>query len=330
MPTLFPAPESFSSQPRRVAHWRITAITLAVLGALALHGCARQDDAALGRELAAKGDHAGAVIALKSALQAAPESAELRVLLADALERRHDLPAAEQQLRHAIEHGGDADALTPRLALLMLDRGEVDALIRAFKEQRLQDPQADAALRGTVALALLVQKRDAAAKAHILGAAPVPQVRLAQAQLLAGQGKADSAKQALALLKLDDAAEPPPWWLLRAGRRLALAAGDGELSLQLVRRAHEVVPYHLGLMGEYGEALISAGRPDEAGALRDRLRQRAPQSYWTHYLDALLHYRAGRNDAAHAAALAVLKSAPEHAGSALIAAAIELRGGELV
>ena len=47
---------------------------------------------------------------------------------------------------------------------------------------------------------------------------------------------------------------------------------------------------------------ISAGRPDEAGALRDRLRQRAPQSYWTHYLDALLHYRAGRNDAAHAAA----------------------------
>ena len=328
MPTMFPTPAPQPSQPRPSPRWRIASLTLAVLGALALQGCARQDDAALGRELAAKGDHAGAVIALKSAVQAAPDSAELRVLLADALERRHDLPGAEQQLRHAIEHGGDANTLTPRLALLMLDRGEADTLIRNFKDQRLPDPRADAELRGTVALALLTQKRDAAAKAHILGALPVAQVRLAQAQLLAGEGKADSARQALALLKLDDSAAPPPWWLLRAGRRLALAAGEPDLSLQLVRRAHEAVPYHLGLMGEYGEALISAGRADDAGAIRDRLRQRAPQSYWTHYLDALLQYRAGRNDAAHAAALAVLKVAPDHAGSALIAAAIELRDGE--
>ena len=321
------------TQPRAAAHhrrppWRATGLALAVLGALALQGCMRHDDAALGRELAAKGDHAGAVIALKSALQATPESVELRLLLADALERKHDLPGAEQQLRHAIDHGGDANVLTPRLALLMLDRGDADALIRAFKDQRLSDPQADAALRGTVALALLTQRRDASAKAHILGAAPVAQVRLAQAQLLAGEGKPDSARQALALLQLDDSAEAPPWWLLRAGRRLALAAGEPDLSLQLVRRAHEAVPYHLGLMGEYGEALVSAGRADEAGAIRDRLRQQAPQSYWAQYLDALLQYRAGRNEAAHAAALAVLKAAPDHAGSALIAAAIELRGGE--
>ncbi|HPO18514.1 MAG TPA: tetratricopeptide repeat protein, partial [Rubrivivax sp.] len=297
-------------------------------GAWALQGCARQDDAALGRELAAKGDHAGAAIALKSAVQAAPDSAELRILLADALQHRHDLPGAEQQLRHAIEHGGDANALTPRLALLMLDRGDADALVRSFKDQRLSDPRADAELRGTVALALLTQKRDAAAKAHLLGALPVAQVRLAQAQLLAGDGKADSARQALALLQLDDTAATAPWWLLRAGRRLALAAGEPELSLQLVRRAHEAVPYHLGLMGEYGEALMSAGRADEAAAVRDQLRKQAPQSYWTHYLDALLQYRAGHNEAAHAAALAVLKAAPDHAGSALIAAAIELRSGE--
>ena len=225
MPTTFPAPEPFSSKPRRVAHWRATAIALAVVGALALQGCARQDDAALGRELAAKGDHAGAAIALRSAVQAAPESAELRVLLADALERKHDLPGAEQQLRHAIEHGGDANVLVPRLALLMLDRGDVDALIRAYKDHRLPDAQADAALRGTVALALLTLKRDAAAHAHIVGAAPVAQVRLAQAQLLAGEGK---AQEALALLRLDDTAAPPPWWTLRAGRRLAQAAGEPE------------------------------------------------------------------------------------------------------
>lgn len=328
MPTMLPTPQPQSSMPGQPPRWRTAALTLAVLGALALHGCARQDDAALGRDLAAKGDYAGAVIALKSAVQAAPDAAELRVLLADALERRHDLPGAEQQLRHAIEHGGDVNTLTPRLALLMLDRGEADALIRAFKDQRLPDLQADAALRGTVALALLTLHRDAAAKAHILGAAPVAPVRLAQAQLLAGTGKADNARQALALLQLDDTAQPPPWWLLRAGRRLALAAGEPDLSLQLVRRAHEAVPYHVGLMGEYGEALITAGRADEAGAVRDRLRQLAPQSYWTHYLDALLQYRAGRNQAAHAAALAVLKVAPDHAGSALIAAAIELRSGE--
>ncbi len=328
MPTMHARRDSLPPKPRQRTRARAAALALAVCGAWALQGCARQDDAALGRELAAKGDHAGAAIALKSAVQAAPDSAELRILLADALQHRHDLPGAEQQLRHAIEHGGDANALTPRLALLMLDRGDADALVRSFKDQRLSDPRADAELRGTVALALLTQKRDAAAKAHLLGALPVAQVRLAQAQLLAGDGKADSARQALALLQLDDTAATAPWWLLRAGRRLALAAGEPELSLQLVRRAHEAVPYHLGLMGEYGEALMSAGRADEAAAVRDQLRKQAPQSYWTHYLDALLQYRAGHNEAAHAAALAVLKAAPDHAGSALIAAAIELRSGE--
>ena len=60
MPTLLPTAQPQSSMPGQPPRWRAAALTLAVLGVLALHGCARQDDAALGRDLAAKGDYAGA------------------------------------------------------------------------------------------------------------------------------------------------------------------------------------------------------------------------------------------------------------------------------
>ena len=301
------------------------ALTLAAAAALA--ACGDKDHAAAGREFIAKGDYASAGVELRNALQQKPDSAEVRVMLAEVLERRHDRPGAEEQLRKAIEYGGDANALTPRIALMMVDRGDMDAVIRSYKDLRLPDPQADAALRGTVALAMLMLKRDAPARQQIEGAPAVPTVRLARAQLLVNEGR---AKEALALLELDKADAPPPWWLLRAGRRIAQAAGEPELSLDLMRRAQEAAPWNLGVVGEYGDALIGAGRFDDATKVRDRLAKVAPQFFWTYYLTALLYNREGRLDEAHAAALAVLKVSPDHVGSALMAASAELRRGDLV
>ena len=301
------------------------ALTLAAAAALA--ACGDKDHAAAGRESMAKGDYAAAGVELRNALQQTPDSAEVRVMLAEVLERRHDRPGAEEQLRKAVEYGGNADELVPRIALMMVDRGDMDAVVRSYKDQRLTDPAADAALRGTVALAMLSLKREAPARQQIEGALPVPAVRLARAQLLVNEGR---AKQALALLELDKPDAPPPWWMLRAGRRIAAAAGEPELSLELIRRAQEAAPWNLGVLGEYGDALIGAGRFDDAAKVRDRLAKVAPQFFWTHYLTAQLYNRAGRLDEAHAAALTVLKVSPDHVGSSLMAASAELRRGDLV
>ncbi len=313
------------SSPSAAGRRRVIALALAVAAALA--ACSKPDDVAAGRDFLAKGDYASASVALRNALQQDPTSAPARTMLAEVLERRHDRPGAEEQLRKAVENGGNADELVPRIALMMVDRGDMDAVIRNYKDLRLEDAQADAALRGTVALAMLTLKREAPARQQIEGAPAVPSVRLARAQLLVNEGR---AKEALAMLDLDNAASPPPWWLLRAGRRVATAAGNPELSLDLIRRAQEAAPWNLGVVGEYGDALIGAGRFDEAAKVRDRLAKQAPQFFWTHYLTAQLYNVAGRVDEAHAAALTVLKVSPDHIGSALMAASAELRRGDLV
>lgn len=313
-----------SSRPS-AARGRKLALVLAAAAALA--ACGNQDHVAAGRDALAKGDYAAAAVSLRNALQQDPQSVQVRLMMAEVLERRHDRPGAEEQLRKAVEYGGNADDLVPRIALMMVDRGDMEAVIRSYKDQRLSNPNADASLRGTVALAMLSLQREAPARQQIEGAPAVPAVRLAQAQLLANKGQ---AKEALALLELDKTDPPPPWWLLRAGRRIAMAAGQPDLSLDLMRRAHEAAPWNLGVAGEYGEALISAGRFDEAAKVRDRLAKAAPQFFWTYYLGALLDNRAGRIDEAHAAALTVLKVSPDHVGSSLMAASAELRRGDLV
>lgn len=299
---------------------------VAALVAAALAACGEDDLVAKAREAIARGDDAAASVFLRSALQQQSGAADVRIMFADLLERRHDRAGAEEQLRKALEGGGNADVLVPRIALLMVDRGDMETLIRTYKDEHLQDPQAEATLRGTVALALLSLKREAPARQQIEGAPPVPAVRLARAQLLVNEGQ---AAQALAELGLDDAESPPPWWLLRAARRIAVAAGEPELSLDLIRRAQAAAPWNLGVVGEYGEALVSAGRFDDATQVRDRLAKAAPQFFWTHYLSALLFNRAGRLDEAHAAALSVLKVSPDHAASALIAASAELRSDDV-
>lgn len=300
----------------------LTVLTAAVL----LGACTRTDPLAAARASLAKGDDAAALVSLRFAAQESPQSVPVRLLLAQVLEQRYDLAGAAEHLRKAIEGGAKADELAPRIALLMLDRGEMEAVVRQYKDQRLDDAKADASLRGAVALALLALKREAQARQQIEEAAAVPTVRLARAQMLVGAGR---AKEALAALELDAPGDTPAWWTLRAARRIANAAGEPALSLELMRRAREAVPWHLGVQGEYGEALVSAGRFDEAEQVRVQLARSAPQFYWTHYLGALLHNRAGRLDEAHAAALAVLKASPEHAGAALLAASAELRRGDV-
>lgn len=311
-----PARSSCSPRPARL----LAAGVLALLAA-----CADRDPLTAGRALLDKGDVTAAVIEFKNAVQAEPEAVAPRIALADALERQHDLAGAEQQLRQALEHRGDANVLLPRIALHMLDRGDFAKLVREYKDLRLEQPEADATLRATVVLAQLALGQTPT-RALLDGVPATPAVTLARAQLLLADGRAGDAVAALA----PALGEGAPWWLRRAAARLATATGDPARGLQWVKAAHEAVPYHLGVAGEYGEALLSQGRFDEAAAVRDRLRARAPNHFATHYLDALLHTRAGRVDEAHAAALKVLAVAPQHVPSTLLVAAAEVQRGDVL
>ncbi len=291
-----------------------------------LSACSQGDPAASGRELLAKGDYQGAVIEFKNAVQAQPESAEARVLLADALERVGDITGAEQQLVRAVANGGDENVLVPRIALMLLDRGDHEKLVREFKDRKLASREADSTLRATVALAAVGLRRIPLAQAQLEAVVDTPAVAIARAQLLVASGKLPEAVSQLGSVRAEAAT---PWWVLRAASRIAVAGGDGARGLELLRLAHEAVPWNRGVTGEYGQALIGAGKVEQAAAIRDQLRKKAPNQFWTVYLDALLLARDGRTDASHAAALKVLAVAPDHAPTVLLAASAELQSGDV-
>lgn len=302
-------------------------LTLAVALA-ALSACGRNDALPAGLEQLKQGNYKAAVIELKNAADQSPNSAEVRLALADALERANDLPGAEQQLRKAVENGADANVVLPRLAALLLDRNDLDKLVRDLKDRKLDAPEADSSLRAAVALAFMAQRRLPLAQEQLAAAkVKTPMVSLARAQLMLANGQRAEALAELGGTKTDAST---PWWVLRAISRLAGTTGDAATALATIQQAHEAAPWHVGLQGEYGDALLSSGKFDEATAIRDKLKKTAPTHFWTHYLDANLLSRAGRTDQSLAAALKVLAVVPEHLPATLLAASAELKKGDVL
>ena len=302
--------------------------TIAIATLATLVTACNQDPLVAGNGYMEKGDYPAAVIEYKNAVQAKPDSFEARLALADALERTYDTIGAEQHLRKAAIKGVDSDPLMPRIALLMLDRNESAKVIKEFKELRLKSPEANSNLRAAVAVAYVSQKQPAAAEEQLKAAEKnTAAVMLAKAQLLLSLNKKD---EAIAALDSSLGDQNSPWWVLRALSRIYESNGKREEAFQFMTRAYEAVPWHRGVMGEYGEFLIGAGKLDAAVTIRDRLKKLAPSFYWTHYLDALVLSQQGRAEESQAAALKVLAASPEHLPATLLAASAELRKGDVI
>ncbi|MDO9197240.1 XrtA/PEP-CTERM system TPR-repeat protein PrsT [Rhodoferax sp.] len=308
-------------------HKRLRALLLVPALAALMAGCG-QDPMVAGKEHMTKGDYAAAVIEFKNAVQAKPDSVEARLALADAFEHSFDPANTEQHLRKALESGGDADQLVPRIATLMLERGQLEPLIREFKDRHLKTPEAESTLRALVAIAYVSQKRSPLAEEQ-LKTAPnsTPAVKLARAQLLLAGGQADLALTELNASPSDTAAS---WWTLRALSRVYNAVGNPAKALETIKKAHDAAPWHRGLIGEYAEALIAAGKIEEAIPLRDKLKKLAPNYFWTHYLNAVILAREGRSEDSHAAALRVLAASPDHLPAVLLASSAELQKGDVL
>ena len=304
--------------------FRLVALALTVPFLLA--ACQR-DPMELGQEYMRKGSYPEAIIEFKNAVQAKPDAVNERLALADAQEHIHDLAGAEQQLRKALAAGGDENILVPRIALIMLDLSDLDKLTRDFKDKHLVSKVADSSLWGAVALAFIGLKRIPQSAAQLEGVLPTPTVVLAQAQLQYAEGR---PADALKLLEPVTASSDAPWWVMRAASRIASASGDPVKAENAIKRARDSVPWHRGVVGEYGEALIANKKFDEATAVRDQLRKIAPNYFWTNYLDALLLARQGRTEESHAAALRVLSVSPDHFPSVLIASSAEIQKGDLL
>ncbi len=320
----FPPASSGLHGTRRTS-WLATAMAVALLTT----GCAPSSTESMqeGKTYFAKGDMAAAVIAYKNAVQKEPDSLPARLALAEALENSDDLSGAEQQFRRALELGGDANAIVPKIAHLLLDRGDTPLLIKDFGREKLTDDTADASLRGILSLAYLTQGNVKDAKAIL----EQIDTRTAAVYLAEAQIAMLDKQPTEALTKLDAALKDKgaPWWVWRGASRILAVNGDNANSFAALENAYKLAPWHHGVIGEYAERLIAAGRSAEVKPLREKLHKIAPSYFRTLYIDALFKMNEGKQDEAWLLATKVLSKLPQHLPSQQIAATVELNRGEI-
>lgn len=275
-----------------------------------------------GKAFAEKNDDAAAVIQFKNALQAAPESAEVRYLLGAALRRLGELPAAEIELRKAVALGYEGAVARFELATTLLDLGQPTKALEEIDLLAAGRPTPDLlALRGDALTALGSTSEAEAAYAEALRQEPANAgALLGTARLAAAQGNGAAATATVAQVL---AAHPASFnaWLLQAN--LLTREGKAAEAIAAYEKALEIRPADPRSYVALVPMLLLAKDLDGADRRLAGLRKVAPGAPMTAYLEGLAAYFRGDRLKARASVQAVLKAAPDDNRARMLAGTVE-------
>lgn len=237
-------------------------------------------------------DAPAAIIQLKNALQARPESAQARLLLGEALEATGDIAGAATEYQKARDFGAAADEVAPRLARMLLLQAQYRKLTTDFSNVTLNSAQANASVQTSLALAWQRQSQPEKFQAHIdeaLNAKPdYAPALIALAQLRAGQGNVPAALEILDKVP-KDATEASEALKLRGDIALFINK-DMEKALALYQEAVALNPlYPEGHVAVF-ELLLGQAKLEAATEALQKLVKIAPGQPQTLYLQAKLAY----------------------------------------
>ncbi len=307
-------------------------VLAAALGA-ALTGCRNESSGDLirsAREYQAKGDHPAAIIQLKNAIQKQPDNGEARLLLGQSTLAVGDPATAEKEFRRAAEYGQPASVVAPWIAQAMLGNGEVDKVVSEFGQQKLDDPKAEAALRVAVGQAQLrMRKLDDAAASFSAALASDPsnvEAQLGQVRLAGVMGKIDEAVEAVDQIV---AKNPQSSEALLLQGTLRLARGDRSGARAALEQAVAVDPAKAQARMELISLLIADRQLDDASTQVAEARKARGGDLRLLYFEALIAYE--KKDIAKARELSqqLIKRAPEHVPSLVLAGAVEFQEKQL-
>jgi putative PEP-CTERM system TPR-repeat lipoprotein len=308
----------------------IVLVLLILLAGLSGAGCTSKDPAKLidsAKTYLARNDYNSAVIELKNALQAAPNNGEARLLLGRALLGQRDFVAAEEDLWRALRLKQPPEAVLPSLARAMLEQGKFEKLVRDFGYHRkLEDADAQAALSALVGQAFLrlgqIKEAEAAYAASREARPDHAPARLGQAMLAAVGGNRLEAMRITdeVIATSPNAAEA---FVLKADL-LSAESRPAEARKALedaVKADGTFLPARKVLV----EMLIRDRAFDEAAAQIAAARKSVARDLSLVYLEGALAFEMDDLQKARDSTAQVLKYAPDHVPTLVLAGAVELR-----
>ena len=304
---------------------RIAALALAA--SLALCACRSADTLALiaeARQHRDRGDFRAAVIQLKNVLQQDNGQRDARQLLGEIYLEQGDAASAEKELRRALAmtSKGEADHLRALVGRAMLMQAQFDKLL---SDPELSGPFADsaeaAALRGD---ALLGLRQPDKARTHyhkaLANKPNHPDALLGLARIADHDKLPREADQ---LLQRALSANPGHIAGLRLRGDRLLAAGDAKAALASYRQILALRPKDAQAHTDISAIHSDLGQFAEARAAIKAARASSGNTLAVIFAEAMLAFRERRLPDALVAAQQLLRAAPEHPPSMLLAASIE-------
>ena len=300
-------------------------LALAVLTLASVAGCNLdpQDLIAKAQEYRQKGGYAAAIIELKNVLQKDPNHAEARYLLGVTYNDTGDFRSGEQELRRARELGYDQTKVILALGKSLLMTGEFQKVLDQVRLEGDASSAAQADLLTSRALASIGLGRTSDGR-ELLEQALAKQPEFAdallgQAQLAAGEKKLDEAGR---LVERAIASTPNSLaaWLMKGDLRRLM--GDQKGAEAAYQKVLERSPDNLRARENIVSLYIAGGNFAEARKQIEAMRKRVLNRPTTAYLQAMLEFRQKNYPAARDAVQQVLKVAPSHVPSLLLAGAV--------
>ncbi|WP_077035998.1 XrtA/PEP-CTERM system TPR-repeat protein PrsT [Pelomonas sp. KK5] len=283
------------------------------------------------QEYLVRNEPKSAMLQLKTALAAKPQSAEARFLLGSALFESGDVTSAEVELRKSIELGYPDESAVPLLARTLLASGQAGKLLLEFGNHSLKDPNAVADLQASLAQAYAEQHAVDLAQVALdraLAAAPANgRARLVQAAFKAEAGDVDGALRLLDGLLASEPGSYEAWQL--KGDLLFMARHDAEAAIQAQRQALKIRKDLVGAHASIISIELSQQHKEAAQKQLDELKRVAPVHPRTLFYVADLAFRNGDVKTAREVTQKLLRGAPGNAEVLRLAGSIELQTGGL-
>lgn len=303
----------------------IAMVSGVILFAVTLSGCSQQGSPqnlisdAVGYKQ--KGDNKAAIIQLKNALQKNPDDSEARYLLGTLYNDTGDPQSAEKELRKAISLGMSSAKVMPALGKALLMQGQFQKVLDETQTVG-QDNIEATVLRGSAYLAL-GQNEEAKDVFELVrkNNADNPEALIGLARHAVATKNLDAATQLSEQAVTKNPANIDAWLfkadLLRTQAQIepALAAYEKVLQLKSDHGAARIAKASI----EISRGKFDAAKEDIAAA-----RKSNPKGLMVYYTQALLDYRQRNLPAALESLNQVLRAAPEHMPSVLLAGAVQL------